>query len=289
LLVSQLHVAMLRLHNAFVDDARRDGVPEDKVFESAVRQTQWHYQWTILHEFLPSLVGPALVDEVAHEGARWFPPGDVFIPLEFAHAAYRYGHCQIRHRYLVNRDSPPVRLFPDLLGFRPVPPTHSVDWTLFFDAPGTRSAQRATKIDGRMVRSLIALPTVIAGTPEGSDYQSLATRDLQRGQGVGLPSGEAVARHIGARPLTAAEVGLDAAGWSGDTPLWFYILREAAVAGAGERLGPVGGRIVAEVMIALLDRDPTSVRSAAPGFKPRGSWIALMSQAMAAARGAGAG
>jgi hypothetical protein len=278
MLMVQLHLAMLKVHNAFVDDARRGGTSEDKVFESAVRETQWHYQWVILHEFLPSLVGQSLVDEVAIEGPRWFPPGEVFIPLEFADAAYRYGHCQIRHEYLVNRDSAPVPLFPDLLGFGPVPARRVVDWTLFFDAPGTRSAQRAKKIDGRLVQSLIELPIAIAGASEGSAYQSLATRDLQRGQGVGLPSGEAVARQIGAKPLTTEDVGLRAAGWVGETPLWFYILREAAVTASGERLGPVGGRIVAEVVIALLDRDPTSVRSANPGFKPRGSLIELLLQ-----------
>lgn len=273
LLMSQLHLAMLKIHNAFVDDARRAGVHEDKVFESAVRDTQWHYQSVILHEFLPSLVGPAVVQEVMKEGARWFPPGDPFIPLEFADAAYRYGHSQIRHRYLVNRESAPAPLFPDLLGFRPIPPERAVDWSLFFDAPGARSAQRAKKIDGRLVRSLLELPAAIAGSPENHDYQSLATRDLQRGQGVGLPSGEAVARHTGARPLTPDEVGLRAVGWAGETPLWFYILREADVTSAGERLGPVGGRIVTEVIITLLDRDPSSVRSADSGFKTRGSLI----------------
>ena len=278
LLMSQLHLAMLKIHNTLVDDARRAGVSEDKVFESAVRDTQWHYQSFILREFLPSLVGSALVDEVMKEGARWFPPGDVFIPLEFADAAYRYGHCQIRHRYLVNRDSALAPLFPDLLGFRPIAQAKAVDWSLFFDAPGTRSAQRAKKIDGRLVRSLIELPAAIAGVSENRDYQSLATRDLQRGQGVGLPSGEAVARHMGAKPLTPDEVGLRSVGWTGETPLWFYILREADVMAAGERLGAVGGRIVAEVIMTLLDRDPTSVRSADSGFKPRGSLIELILQ-----------
>jgi hypothetical protein len=276
LLMAQLHLAMLRVHNTFVDEARRSGVPEPQVFESAVRQTQWHYQWAILHEFLPSLVGRSLADEVVREGPRWFRPRDVFIPLEFADAAYRYGHCQIRHRYVVNRDLPAVSLFPDLLGFRPVPPTHAVDWTLFFDAPGTNRAQRAKKIDGRLVRPLIQLPTAIAGGVEGDDYHSLATRDLQRGQGVGLPSGETVARHLGEEPLTTEEVGLREAGWNGETPLWFYVLREAAIRESGERLGPVGGRIVAEVLITLLDRDATSVRAAGAGFEPRGSLIELL-------------
>jgi hypothetical protein len=57
-----------------------------------------------------------------------------------------------------------------------------------------------------------------------------------RGQGAGLPSGESVARLVGAKPLTAEEVGLQPYGWSGETPLWLYILRESAVRESGDRL-----------------------------------------------------
>jgi len=85
-----------------------------------------------------------------------------------------------------------------------------------------------------------------------------------------------VARHIGAQPLTAEQVGLGAAGYRGETPLWYYILREADVTAAGNRLGPVGGRIVAEVIAGLLDRDPTSVRSAGPEWRPHASLLDLL-------------
>jgi hypothetical protein len=37
--------------------------------------------------------------------------------------------------------------------------------------------------------------------------------------------------------------------------LWFYILKEAKARGAGNQLGPVGGRIVAEVPLELLGAD----------------------------------
>jgi hypothetical protein len=80
---------------------------------------------------------------------------------------------------------------------------------------------------------------------------------------------------MGVKPLTAAEVGLQDARWAGETPLWYYILREADVKGSGDRLGPVGGRIVAEVVITMLDRDPASVRLADSGWRPRASLIDL--------------
>jgi hypothetical protein len=279
MLMTQLHLALLKVHNALVDDGRKRGVPEHRVFEAAVQETRWHYQSVVLNEFLPLLVGQSLVDEVMADGPRWFrPAGDVFIPLEFADAAYRYGHCQIRQQYELNGSTAPVPVFPDLLGFRPVPTEFVVDWRRLFDADDASPAQRAKKIDGRLVHSLIQLPVAISGEAEVDEYHSLAVRDLQRGQGVGLPSGEAVARHIGVKPLTREEVGLFATGWTGETPLWYYVLREAAIAADGNRLGPVGGRIVADVIMTIVDRDPMSVRFAPPDWRPRGSLIDMLMQ-----------
>jgi len=270
MLMSQLHLAMLKAHNEFVDEARLAGVPSDCIFNEAARQLRWHYQWIVLNEFLPALVGQTLADQVLQEGPQYFRPRHGgFIPLEFADAAYRYGHAQIRHRYQLNLQTDPVPLFPDLLGFRAVPREHSIDWTLFFDAPGTTSAQRSKKIDGKLVQALIALPIAVTGECEIEDYHSLAVRDLQRGQGVGLPSGEAVARHIGIAPLSAAQVGIASTGWQGETPLWYYILREADVCTDGNRLGPVGGRIVTEVLVGLIDADETSFRRSQKEWRPR--------------------
>ena len=270
MLMSQLHLVMLKAHNAFVDEARLAGAANDRVFEEAARQLRWHYQWIVLNEFLPALVGQTLADQVLREGPQWFRPGPAgFIPLEFADAAYRYGHAQIRHRYQLNRQTDPVPLFPDLLGFRPVPREYTVDWTLFFDSPAATSAQRSKKIDGRLVRALIQLPVAVTGECEIEDYHSLAVRDLQRGQGVGLPSGEAVARHIGIVPLTEEQVGLASTGWRGETPLWYYVLREADACTSGHRLGPVGSRIVTEVLVGLIDADATSYRQGNQEWRPQ--------------------
>src|ERR1700722_12093812 len=268
MLISQLHLAMLKAHNMFVDVARLGGTPADSVFEAASRNLRWHHQWIILHEFLPGLVGSDLADQVLQEGPRWFRPGhNAFIPLAFADAAYRYGHAQIRPPYQLNSQTEPVPLFPDLLGFRPVPREHAIDWALFFDAVGATPAQRCKKIDGKLVRALIELPEAVTGACEIEDYRSLAVRDLQRGQGTGLPSGESLARYMGIAPLTAEQVGIASSGWRGETPLWFYILREADVYTGGDLLGPVGGRIVAEVLVGLIDADPTSFRHSKQDWK----------------------
>ena len=119
------------------------------------------------------------------------------------------------------------------------------------------------------MRALIQLPVAVSGECEIEAYHSLAVRDLQRGQGVRLPSGEAVARYVGIVPLTTEQVGIASSSWQGETPLWYYILREADAYTGGHRLGPVGGRIVAEVLVGLIDADATSFRQNNQEWRPQ--------------------
>jgi hypothetical protein len=266
--MSQLHLAMIRVHNGLVDRLREDGVEESELFEEARRSTTWHYQWIVLNEFLPLLAGDQLVEEVLERGGRWYGEGtEPFIPFEFADAAYRYGHSQVRHAYRLNDDPAEYPIFPDLVGFRPVPSTRVIDWSRFFDYPGREPPARAKKIDGRLAASLIALPMEITGQVDGR-YRSLAARDLVRGGATGLPSGEAVSRELGDEPIGADAVGLAAGGWTGETPLWFYVLKEAEAREGGERLGPVGGRIVADVLVTMVARDGASFRAVDPSWHP---------------------
>jgi hypothetical protein len=274
--MSQMHLAFARAHNGFVDAARLRGVADADVFTNAARELRWHYQRAVLKEFLPALIGSEMTRQILVGDRRYYRPEVAFIPLEFADAAYRYGHGQIRHRYLLQNGAAAVPVFPDLLGFQPVAPRHRVDWTLVFDAPGHAPAQRARKLDGRLVRSLISLPVAITGACEVEELSSLAVRDLERGEGVGLPSGESIARHFGERPLSADELGTGAAGWNGETPLWYYLLREADVRTGGGRLGPIGGRIVGEVLVGLLELDPSSVCHAPQSWTPSATLVELL-------------
>jgi len=266
--MNQMQVRFIRAHNLLVDRLREDVEPEAELFDEARRALTWHYQWLIVNEFLPTLVGRALVDELLASGARYYrPDGGPFIPLEFADAAYRYGHSQIRQLYQLQDRGPLYPVFPDLIGFGPIG-DRRVDWALLFDVPGRPPAQRAKPMDGVLPRSLIELPQAITGAVDDVAYRSLAARDLERGQGTGLPSGEAVARLIGVEPLTEAEVDLRAHGWEGETPLWLYVLREASVRHEGDRLGEVGGRIVGEVLHGVVARDPESYLALEPDWTP---------------------
>ena len=214
--MSQMQVAFIQAHNLLVERLREDGVDGGELFDEARRALTWHYQWLIVNDFLTGLVGPDHVDELLGTGARFYhPDGEPFIPFEFADAAFRYGHSQIRQLYQLQPDGPMYAVFPDLLGFGPVG-DRQVDWSLLFDVPGRSPAQRAKPIDGQLPRSLIELPQAITGAVDEDAYRSLAGRDLERGQGTGLPSGEAVAELIGADVLTDDELGLRAHGWQGD-------------------------------------------------------------------------
>ncbi|MBV9941158.1 MAG: hypothetical protein JO262_03425 [Solirubrobacterales bacterium] len=264
--VGQMQVAFIRAHNRLVDRLREDGVPEPELFDEARRALSWHYQWVIVNDFLPGLAGPELVAEILHDGPRHYRPDpEAFVPVEFADAAYRYGHSQVRQLYQLQPGGPRRPVFPDLMGFGPIGERH-VDWSLLFDVPGQPPAQRAKPIDGRLPRSLIDLPVDITGSVEDEAYHSLAARDLERGLGTGLPSGEAVALAIGAEPLSDGETALAQDGWMGETPLWLYVLREAAARQGGDRLGPVGGRIVTEVLVGIISRDPESYLALDPDW-----------------------
>lgn len=268
LIISQMHVAFLKFHNRVVDWLRERGLSDAEVFEEARRLVRWHYEWIVTHEFIPLSVGESLVSDIEKGGRKVYDPGDKpSIPVEFSDAAYRFGHSQITPTYRLNDGAGDVAIFPDCLGSRSVLSERIIDWSWFFEIPGTHPPQPSRRLVASLTHALMDLPEQIVGHTEIPEHHSLAVRDLQRGAALSLPSGEAVARVIGAEPLSADEGGLGE-GWIGETPLWYYILKEAEVRAGGEHLGPVGGRIVAEVLIGLLEADPESYRNAEPGWRP---------------------
>jgi hypothetical protein len=267
--ISQLHVAFLKFHNAVVDQLRLDGFPAPEIFAQAQQQVWWHYQWIVVSEFLPLSVGTSLVETILTDGPRFYhPAGKVAIPVEFADAAYRFGHSQIRTTYRLNSHATGC-IFPDCAGGRPVPHQQVIDWRYFFSLDDACPPQPSRRIDTRLAHSLLDLPTSVVGETEIPEHHSLACRDLLRAHAIDLPSGEAIASAMGAPVLTEDEIGLRAFGWGGgETPLWYYILREAQVRTGGEYLGEVGGRIVAEVLLGLLHNDPDAYLSTSSAWRP---------------------
>jgi hypothetical protein len=279
LIVSQFHLAFLRFHNFVLgSDARGD-------FEEAQRIVRWHYQWIILHEYLPLTCGEDVVRHILRHGRRFFRfVGEPFIPVEFSVAAFRFGHSQVRPGYRIN-DNFAASLFPeqpdapfedgDLRGGRPVTPERRLDPAQFFGP----DAQPGRLIDGRLSTPLLRLPDTVVppGTPD--ELRSLAIRNLQRGLAFALPAGQTIARFMQIPELDDNELWQvsgskeriktsDGQPASGLAPLWFYVLREAEFEAKGQHLHGVGARIVGEVFIGLLQGDQASFLNHEPGFTP---------------------
>ncbi|CAN7423729.1 peroxidase family protein [Rhizobium leguminosarum] len=318
LIVSQLHATFLRFHNKVVD---RLGTHDFELCQQTVR---WHYQWIVLHDFLPRIIGQETYERVIvgrgeKPVIRFYNPQGryAFIPVEFSVAAYRYGHSMVRPSYSLNktvrRPDPVEQPFngktatfnripifslmnvaehprANLNGFRELPDFWSIDWAFFFDGvapdgappPGAILPQPSYKLDTLLVDPLTSLP----------DHQrepikirrSLAALNLLRGWRLGLPSGQAVARHMEMEALSDEQLFdsedadrkeargkllIDHPGiFNGNAPLWFYILREAEIAGNSQHLGPVGGTIIAEVIAGLIREDRHSFLAQWPKWRP---------------------
>jgi hypothetical protein len=287
LIVAGLHAAVLLFHNHAVDLVRREhpGWTRDAVFAEARRITTWHYQWLIIHEILPQFAGPQTVADVISGGRRFYAPkgGTAYIPVEFQ-IAYRFGHSMVRPSYRANftgnTDQPFFAMvFDPASATSPDPedlrggvrsPRRFVGWQTFFRFPGFESDVRPNKrIDTRLSTPLFDLP--LGAIPAGAPPTSLAQRNLLRHLTWRIPSGQAIAAEMGMPVLTAQELAelrnIDPQ-FVESAPLWYYVLREAEVFADGRHLGPIGGRLVAEVFIGLLQLDPESYLNRQPDFVP---------------------
>jgi len=287
LIISQLQVAFLKFHNAAVDHvkSRIKLTRPDQVFAEAQRLVRWHYQWMVVHEFLVKTCGKAVVDDVLQNGRKFYKwHNEPFIPVEFSVAAYRFGHSQVRPSYRANFTGNPGGQPFFAMIFTPTPssptdpddlsggcraPRRFIDWPTFFDFSDS-NVRPNKKIDTTLSTALFKLPGSVVPHPDPkTNPSSLAQRNLLRHLTFSLPSGQRVAKAMSLPVLSKGDLGdLQPHGLDDRTPLWFYILREASVVENGERLGPVGARIVAEVFLGLLEGDRTSYLSQEPDWEP---------------------
>lgn len=181
------------------------------------------------------------------------------------------------------------------------------DWRRLYDfkeanRPGlavpARKFNRAMRIDTRLVDPLKNLPSGSFGGPAvpfNDPRANLAFRNLTRAGMVSLATGQQMAtflrsRGVAVTTLTKAEIREGSRGAKLDglttaqrdavlknTPLWFYVLREAELDGG--RLTGVGARIVAETFHRAIEgsrnsivRDPTW----RPKFGPNSSTFRMV-------------
>ncbi|HEY9751024.1 MAG TPA: heme peroxidase family protein [Allocoleopsis sp.] len=292
LIVAQLHLAFLKFHNKIVAGIRDGSIKpaasiDRSPFEQARELVIWHYQWIVLYDFLTRILDKDQLETVLQKGRRFYKfKEDPFIPVEFSVAAYRLGHSMIRAVYDYNRVFTPrpggvipasLKLLFDFTAKSgqtgdfanvPIPSDWIIDWRRFFEIDAATPVNPSRKLDPFLVDPLKNLPNVPAPN-------SLAVRNLLRGRSLGLPSGQSVARYMKLKPLSKAEIaqGPDGEvakglGFHTESPLWYYILKEAQIQGQGKRLGQVGSRILAEVFVGLLEADSSSFLARNPAWQP---------------------
>jgi hypothetical protein len=265
------------------------------VFRAARRLTRWHYQWLILHEFLPRFIGQTRVDALLARGRHFYRPREAFMPVEFQGAAYRFGHTLVRPSYRANlagdQGAPFFGMIFDPAGEgQPDPvdlrgggraPRRFIGWQTFFDfgptfTDGPDNSHPAIrtnkKVDTHISTPLFRLP--LAAIASGDPPISLPQRNLLRHLTWSLPSGQHIAREMqlpSSQVLSSRDLSeLRPFGHRLDesTPLWYYVLKEAQVVEDGLCLGPVGGGIVGEVILGLLQLDPRAYLAVAPWWRP---------------------
>jgi hypothetical protein len=264
-IIAQLHLAFIKFHNRVVDVIGGPAGRGPDLFAAAARSVRHHYQWAVVHDFLPRLVRDSVIQaEMDRKDGGIFAEGAPFMPVEFSAAAFRFGHSMVRREYMLE----PWFSFPilsedetqqDLRGGRERRPgTLITDWSVLFGP----DPQRARKIDVHVVRALDKVPV-----GPGRDPQSLPSVDLQKASRLGVPTGQTVAGalklpdHQRLKPghfLELKAAPSEVKRFSVETPLWYYCLKEAEHFENGSALGPVGSRIVAQVLIGLLRADRES-------------------------------
>jgi hypothetical protein len=154
IIISQLHSAFIAFHNAIAQEDKNAD------FNQLRRTVTLHYQWIILTDFLPKIVGQAMMDQVlpgfGHTGrtglvkpqltvAAAIKPGEM--PIEFVDAVYRAAHSAVRPSYRLNtvmqgtehekRFNPGLAgrkqifaasAYAGLNGFREYPSDWGIDW-----------------------------------------------------------------------------------------------------------------------------------------------------------------
>ncbi len=292
LILRQLHVLFLKFHNEAVKQisvkpstiSGFEHLNSGTIFEQAQRLVRWHYQWIVRHDLLPRILHTSVWNREDWIGRAHPQPKDAFaIPIEFSLAAFRFGHSMVRNAYGLNCRQKRVTI-SDLmaLGHRPspVPDDFIIEWGRFFDGlPASGPVASSSFIDTSIAAPLhdlsLSIIRLCSKMERSVEPPRLPVRTLLRGARARLPAGQEVADVLVSQGiiksedrLTSAQLTQDTCNRAGsvlrdvgleeNTPLFYYLLKEAELIARGLTLGPIGSYIVAAVIEGALEADPNS-------------------------------
>ena len=257
-MISQLHVAFMRLHNRLFDELVRSGESETRAFEKARAQLVTHYQLAIIQDLLPRLTGrPALLnpkDAYSTLQDHYHIPKKLLkwelgplLPPEFSAGIMRVGHGMVRDSYTLNGlDETPVPLLDlshgedrvgrDLQGGRVLPVGGSVVWNRFFDSDRRTRPQSSQLMGARFGVSMFELREI-------GDGRSVIDLDQETAGKLAMPTGQEVARQLGIPERLIYGTPVDP---------WMYALKEAETVEGGRRLGPMAAAVATCVLCSVL-------------------------------------
>ena len=298
LIISQMHLAFMLLHNKVID-ALHPQIPDPQACFAAARQlVTLHYQWCILNDYLPRLLTPGVLDHVLQSPLRLARANQV--PMEFTTAAFRFGHSMVGSEYDFNANFgtaghiAPKASLGQLFSFTThgrmagqgvqLPDHWVIDWARLTRVTGSIGAadetgSRAEKIDLNLANDMFNLREIDTSLA----HRSIFLRNLLRGYHRRMPFGQDLAAAYGLPVLTEAEVQsaipdrraadmpnlslrevTARLGMLTHTPAWLYILCESQVRSNGETLGPTASHIIADTIVGLLKQRPDTVLTLGP-------------------------
>ncbi len=298
-MVLQVHLLVMRVHNQLAKDfpaLTQEELRVETVLTWQSTLVNDHIPRILETDTLNFLLAEL---EKPNFGAFFYKPlldlssGELVsnLPHEFA-IAYRFGHSQLKPQYQFRSGGALYNLFDntqaqqalgvttDLRGSQVLPEEHLVDWNFF-----ASEQFRGNRIDGKVTSKVFDLPE--SAIPDDIKFVSnLVQRNLVRSSQVGVCAGEDLAAAyeahdtakgvspIRVKPLDPKIVEPKEASWplykqdlngfpteTFRTPLWYYILREAQHHGTAteSKLGPLGSRLVGEVLLGAIHWQEVSV------------------------------
>jgi len=297
LLIAQLHLVFARLHNRVANAIRLQQSSNRQTFLKAREFVVRCYQDVIRHDYLKRLLATSIYQDFQRDEPLFVQlpvnspirKNKALLPLEFPAAAARVGHSMVRNHYTLNGTLPDRKTPTDLSellelsGFemnRPLAVDWVVEWSRFF---GDRAVP-SRRITPFLSHHFQYWRPRFEVEPRGR----LGFLDLWRSYQAGLPSGQSLAekldRHLlGSQKEVRARVlrGSDmmptgfshGQSYGGEllneilsrqpklqeqTPLYYYLLQEAAVEQGGLCLGLLGSFITALTFKIVLPHDGLS-------------------------------